>query len=50
MVAPGLQVDVNVFSSYGIGVSVTAGPEAQRFVDFVMGEQGRQILHAYGFE
>ena len=39
---------LNVRSSYGIG----ARPESvfgQRFVDFVMSEQGQAILKAYGF-
>jgi molybdate transport system substrate-binding protein len=36
--------------TYPIAVTTRAGPEAQRFVDFVTGEAARQIFSKYGFQ
>ena len=41
--------DINVVNEYPIAVTVDAPPEAQEFVDFVLGEQGQAILAIRGF-
>jgi molybdate transport system substrate-binding protein len=35
---------------YPIALTVRAGPQAQRFLDFVIGEQAKPIFRQYGFE
>lgn len=39
---------LNVRSSYGIGAA-PGSRQGERFVRFVLGEEGRRILHAHGF-
>ena len=51
--ADGVEIpaDINVIAEYPIAVTEAASdPEAaQAFIDFVLGEQGRQVLDSYGF-
>jgi molybdate transport system substrate-binding protein len=35
---------------YPIALTARAGPEAQQFLDFVMGEAAKPIFRRYGFE
>lgn len=44
-----LPAAVNVSAQYGIAVLRPASPQAQRFVEFVLGDRGQQILAAQGF-
>jgi molybdate transport system substrate-binding protein len=51
---PGLQVidipdPINVAATYGIATMRPAGAGARRFVDFVLGPQGQQVLRGHGF-
>ena len=43
--------DINVVAEYPIATAAAApnAEGAQAFVDFVMGEQGQEILESYGF-
>jgi molybdate transport system substrate-binding protein len=44
-----LPATVNVSAQYGIAVLRPVSAQAQRFVDFVLGERGQRILAAQGF-
>ncbi len=41
---------INVAAVYGIGVSVNAPKEADAFVAFATGPEGRRIFDRYGFK
>lgn len=44
-----LPEDVNVAANYGVVVFGGAGPQAQRFVDVLLGPAGQSVLQAQGF-
>jgi molybdate transport system substrate-binding protein len=41
--------DLNVGAVYGIGAATSASPGGAGFVQFALGEQGREILARFGF-
>lgn len=45
-----IPVDINVSVRYGIGALAGADQRADRFVDFVIGPEGKTILEQYGFQ
>jgi molybdate transport system substrate-binding protein len=51
--AEGVEIpeDINVLAEYPIAVTKDApnADAAQAFIDFVLGEQGQEILASYGF-